>query len=102
MGVVKRRVLQGLWRRLVGVGIIGPGLIWAPVPIMPLAARFPAFFARPSPCPTRLQSVTGPVAAVVAQHRGMQLETVTVVTPIAPSCRGSFALYLCRMCADRS
>ena len=27
MGVVKRRVLQGLWRRLVGVGIIGPGLI---------------------------------------------------------------------------
>ena len=26
MGVVKRRVLQGLWRRLVGVGIIGTGL----------------------------------------------------------------------------
>ena len=25
MGVVKRRVLRGLWRRLVGVGIIGPG-----------------------------------------------------------------------------
>jgi hypothetical protein len=27
VGVVKRRVLQGLWRRLVGVGIIGPGLL---------------------------------------------------------------------------
>jgi hypothetical protein len=27
VGVVKRRVLRGLWRRLVGVGIIGPGLI---------------------------------------------------------------------------
>ena len=26
MGVVKRWVLRGLWRRLVGVGIIGPGL----------------------------------------------------------------------------
>jgi hypothetical protein len=26
VGVVKRRVLQGLWRRLVGVGIIGTGL----------------------------------------------------------------------------
>src|SRR5688500_17589906 len=26
VGVVKRRVLRGLWRRLVGVGIIGPGL----------------------------------------------------------------------------
>jgi hypothetical protein len=24
VGVVKRRVLRGLWRRLVGVGIIGP------------------------------------------------------------------------------
>jgi hypothetical protein len=30
VGVVKRRVLQGLWRRLVGVGIIGPGLLGAP------------------------------------------------------------------------
>jgi hypothetical protein len=30
VGVAKRRVLQGLWRRLVGVGIIGPGLYWAP------------------------------------------------------------------------
>src|SRR5215218_8941464 len=26
VGVVKRRVLRGLWRRLVGVGIIGTGL----------------------------------------------------------------------------
>jgi hypothetical protein len=25
VGVVKRQVLRGLWRRLVGVGIIGPG-----------------------------------------------------------------------------
>jgi hypothetical protein len=25
VGVAKRRVLQGLWRRLVGVGIIGTG-----------------------------------------------------------------------------
>jgi hypothetical protein len=26
VGVVQRRVLRGLWRRLVGVGIIGPEL----------------------------------------------------------------------------
>jgi hypothetical protein len=26
VGVVQRRVLRGLWRRLVGVGIIGTGL----------------------------------------------------------------------------
>ena len=30
MGVVKRRVLRGLWRRLVGVGIIGLGLYGVP------------------------------------------------------------------------
>jgi hypothetical protein len=30
VGVVKRRVLRGLWRRLVGVGIIGQGLYGAP------------------------------------------------------------------------
>jgi hypothetical protein len=30
VGVVKRWVLRGLWRRLVGVGIIGPGLLGAP------------------------------------------------------------------------
>jgi hypothetical protein len=29
VGVVKRWVLRGLWRRLVGVGIIGPGLLGA-------------------------------------------------------------------------
>jgi hypothetical protein len=34
VGVVKRRVLRGLWRRLVGVGIIGPGLLAAPAFIM--------------------------------------------------------------------
>jgi hypothetical protein len=30
VGVVKRRVLRGLWRRLVGVAIIGPRLLGAP------------------------------------------------------------------------
>jgi hypothetical protein len=40
VGVVKRRVLRGLWRRLEGVGIIGPGLYGAPALIMPLAALF--------------------------------------------------------------
>jgi hypothetical protein len=29
VGVVQRRVLRGLWRRLVGVGIIRPGLLGA-------------------------------------------------------------------------
>jgi hypothetical protein len=43
VGVVKRWVLRGLWRRLVGVGIIGPGLLGAPALIMPLAALFPCF-----------------------------------------------------------
>jgi hypothetical protein len=38
VGVVKRRVLRGLWRRLVGVGIIEPGLYGVPALIMPLAA----------------------------------------------------------------
>jgi hypothetical protein len=38
VGVVKRRVLRGLWRRLVGVGIIGPGLLAAPAFILSLAA----------------------------------------------------------------
>jgi hypothetical protein len=40
VGVVKRRVLRGLWRRLVGVGIIGQGLLGAPAFILSLAARF--------------------------------------------------------------
>jgi hypothetical protein len=40
VGVVKRLVLQGLWRRLVGVGIIGTGLSGSGLyaSIMPLAA----------------------------------------------------------------
>src|SRR5215213_5294755 len=38
VGVVKRWVLRGLRRRLVGVGIIGPGLFGAPAFILPLAA----------------------------------------------------------------
>ena len=42
MGVVQRRVLRGLWRRLVGVGIIGPGLLGAPAFILPLAALPPS------------------------------------------------------------
>src|SRR5215218_5171968 len=37
VGVVKRRVLRGLWRRLVGVGIIGPGLLGDPAFILSLA-----------------------------------------------------------------
>ena len=41
MGVVKRWVLRGLWRRLVGVGIIGPGLLGAPAFILSLAALGP-------------------------------------------------------------
>jgi hypothetical protein len=40
VGVVQRRVLRGLWRRLVGVGIIGPGLFGAPAFILSLAALF--------------------------------------------------------------
>ncbi len=40
MGGVKRRVLRGLWRRLVGVGISGPGLLGAPASILSLAALF--------------------------------------------------------------
>jgi hypothetical protein len=39
VGVVKRRVLQGLWWRLVGVGIIGPELRAAAF-ILSLAALF--------------------------------------------------------------
>jgi hypothetical protein len=40
VGVVKRWVLRGLWRRLVGVGIIGTGLSGAPAFILSLAALF--------------------------------------------------------------
>src|SRR5215213_3444731 len=40
VGVVKRRVLRGLWRRLVGVGIIGSGLYGAPAFILSLAALY--------------------------------------------------------------
>ena len=40
MGVVQRGVLRGLWRRLVGVGIFGPGSYGAPAFILPLAALF--------------------------------------------------------------
>ena len=52
MGVVKRRVLRGLWRRLVGVGIIGPELSGSGLyaSIMAVAALFFPLPARPSPC----------------------------------------------------
>ena len=53
MGVVKRRVLRGLWRRLVGVGIIGPGLLRAPAFILhcwPRCSPLPTSTTRPSLC----------------------------------------------------
>ena len=52
MGVAKRRVLQGLWRRLVGVGMIGPGLSGSGLYTAPGRAVFLSPFARPSLCPT--------------------------------------------------
>src|SRR5919112_5853265 len=55
VGVVKRRVLRGLWRRLVGVGIIGPGLLGAPATIMLvlLAALFCPALVRQRGIPLR-------------------------------------------------
>src|SRR5215212_11484469 len=53
VGVVKRRVLRGLWRRLVGVGIIGPGLLGAPAFILhcwPRCPPLPTSTTRPSLC----------------------------------------------------
>jgi hypothetical protein len=38
VGVVKRWVLRGIWRRLEGVGIIGPGLLGAPAPVLPVGS----------------------------------------------------------------
>ena len=60
MGVVKRRVLRGLWRRLVGVGIIGTGLLGAPAFMLSLAALGPLrTWCGPSLCPgPMLQSVS--------------------------------------------
>jgi hypothetical protein len=43
VGVVQRRVLRGLWRRLVGVGIFGPGLLGAPAFIMFVLLAAPHF-----------------------------------------------------------
>jgi hypothetical protein len=40
VGVVKRWVLRGLWRRLVGVGIIGTGLSGSGLYTLSLAALF--------------------------------------------------------------
>ena len=49
MGVVKRWVLRGLWRRLVGVGIIGPGLSGSGLyTALGRAASLIALLARPS------------------------------------------------------
>src|SRR5215216_940638 len=53
VGVVKRWVLRGLWRRLVGVGIIGPGLLGAPAFILhcwPRCSPLPTSTTRPSLC----------------------------------------------------
>ena len=55
MGVVQRRVLRGLWRRLVGVGIIGPGLYGALAFIMLLLSA--ALF-----CPPWLDNAAFPCA----------------------------------------
>ena len=46
MGVVKRRVLRGLWRRLVGVGIISPG---HPSGLRPLYCPWPRISGPPLP-----------------------------------------------------
>src|SRR5829696_6106811 len=54
VGVVKRRVLRGLWRRLVGVGIIGTGLSGSGLyTVLGRAVSFssPSRLARPSLCP---------------------------------------------------
>jgi hypothetical protein len=60
VGVVKRWVLRGLWRRLVGVGIIGPGLYGVSASIMPLAVLVTYEAARPSPClPSALRGTSG-------------------------------------------
>src|SRR5215208_5089523 len=53
VGVVKRWVLRGLWRRLVGVGIIGPGLLGAPAFILhcwPRCSPLPTSTTRPLLC----------------------------------------------------
>jgi hypothetical protein len=56
VGIVKRWVLRGLWRRLVGVGIIGLGLLGAPAFIMLLVASSPILLeARPFSCSAPLQ-----------------------------------------------
>jgi hypothetical protein len=50
VGVVKLRVLQGLWRRLVGVGIIGTGLSGSGLYTVLGRAGYPSHLARPSHC----------------------------------------------------
>jgi hypothetical protein len=54
VGVVKRRVLRGLWRRLVGVGIIGTGLSGSGLYTVlgrAVSLSSPSRLARPSLCP---------------------------------------------------
>ena len=86
MGVVKRRVLRGLWRRLVGVGIIGPGLLGAPAFIMVilLAALYwgtgqsstnAAFALRP-PLPCAGASVVRPRLPPVGRAQHLCMTTV--------------------------
>ena len=51
MGVVKRRVLRGLWRRLVGVGIIGRGLSGSGLYAVLGRAGSPSYLVRPFALP---------------------------------------------------
>src|SRR5215208_3464424 len=86
VGVGKRRVLRGLWRRLVGVGIIGPGLLGAPAFIMVilLAALYwgtgqsstnAAFALRP-PLPCAGASVVRPRLPPVGRAQHLCMTTV--------------------------
>jgi hypothetical protein len=92
VGVVKRRVLRGLWRRLVGVGIVGPEALRAPDFIMPLAAHFGT-----SPpwrglrfVPTRYKVLQVRLHGVVSQHKGDAPDGVYQIWYLALLQRGSF------------
>ena len=82
MGVVKRRVLRGLWRRLVGVGIIEPGLSGSGfyASIMAVAALFFPLPARPSPCALEaLRWVVGGETMTTPVGRAHDTDTTTSV-----------------------
>jgi hypothetical protein len=59
VGVVKRRVLRGLWRRLVGVGIIGPVSFGTSALIMLLAALRRLLWRGPVPQGVSYVQVSG-------------------------------------------